>query len=139
MGIDLFDALGLNISAPDSAVLAVHIQQQLYHVAAKFTELFQAQPGKVSKNFKHKPDIDTLVPPVLEPLLRVALSYQDKVPCGLNAMEEDVSVRRLILRHGYQIWSLLPYPMMRFAYVEIFAIPTKQSFQIAIHYQQWMS
>ena len=42
----------------------------------------------MSKVFRYKPDIDTRVPPVVEPLRRVALIYQDKVTRGLKAMEE---------------------------------------------------
>ena len=55
----------------------------------EFPELFQSKPGKVFKGFRHKPDIDTRVPPDVEPLRRVALIYHDKVNRGLKAMEED--------------------------------------------------
>ena len=47
-------------------------------------------PGMVIKGFRHKPNIDTRLPLVLEPLRRVAFIYQDKVTSGLNAMEEDL-------------------------------------------------
>ena len=89
MGIDMLDALGFNIATPDSSVLAVQGQEKLYHVAARFPELFQSKSGKVIQNFTHKPDKDTHVPPVVEPLRRIALIYQDKVTRALKAMEED--------------------------------------------------
>ncbi|KAF0155328.1 MAG: hypothetical protein FD188_3153 [Ignavibacteria bacterium] len=45
MGNCLFDAVCLNIAAPDSAVVAVQPQRHFYHVAAQFANLFQLKPG----------------------------------------------------------------------------------------------
>ena len=90
MGKDLFDALGFNIRAPGPPVLsAIHSDKQLNPIAAKFPQIFEQHPGKVIKDFYHKPTIDHTIPLVMEPLRRIPLAYQEKALAELKRMEAD--------------------------------------------------